>query len=208
MKFLLFSDLHCDVLAAERLVERAKGVDVVIGAGDFGMFRKETDLVIQILRDIDLPAVLVPGNHESADELREACRGWSQAHVLQGESWQFGNVDFFGIGGATPPTPFGEWSYDFTEEQAGEMLAACPVGAVLISHSPPKGAVDVSSEGKSLGSTAVRDAILHSQPAFVVCGHIHGSAGRTGMIGDSPVINAGPGGVEWKHERMKNEVGN
>ena len=55
-------------------------------------------------------------------------------------------------------TPFGPWSYDFTEEQAAELLAGCPRGCVLVSHSPPKGTVDVDSRGRSLGSVAVRDA--------------------------------------------------
>jgi Icc-related predicted phosphoesterase len=56
----------------------------------------------------------------------------------------------------------------------------------------------VSSTGKSLGSRAVRDAILRVRPLLVVCGHIHGSAGQSGLIGKTPVINAGPDGVDWE----------
>src|SRR5207247_10447169 len=65
--------------------------------------------------------------------------------------------EFFGIGGGIPVTPFGAWSYDFTEEQAQELLQNCPARCVLVSHSPPKGAVDRAG-GQSLGSVAVRDA--------------------------------------------------
>jgi Icc-related predicted phosphoesterase len=79
--------------------------------------------------------------------------------------------------------------------EAEGLLAGCPVGAVLVSHSPPKGAVDVSSSGRSLGSTAVRDATMRLKLKLVVCGHIHASAGQRGFIGATPVINAGPGGV-------------
>src|SRR5262249_40601814 len=100
--------------------------------------------------------------------------------------------------GGIPVTPFGSWSYDFSEEQAAELLADCPPSCVLISHSPPQGAVDVSSRGDHLGSVAVRDAIIRAQPLFVVCRHIHGSVGQQGTIGSSPVVNAGPEGVTWE----------
>ncbi len=100
-------------------------------------------------------------------------------------------------------TPFGDWSVDFTESQAEQLLAGCPRGAVLVSHSPPKGAVDVSSSGASLGSVAVRRAIEDKQPALVVCGHIHQSAGQAAMIGETPVVNAGPAGVVWELEESR-----
>jgi len=198
LRLLLFSDLHADAGAARRLLERAKSFDVVIGAGDFGNVRRQIDVCIDVLREIDRPAILVPGNNESLEELTEACRSWPSAHVLHGSAVNVGGVEFFGLGGGVPVTPFGSWSYDFTEEQAVEMLAACPNGCVLVSHSPPKGVLDESSAGTSLGSTAVRDAVLAKHPRLVVCGHIHASAGRHAMLGTSPVVNAGPRGIEWE----------
>jgi Icc-related predicted phosphoesterase len=92
-------------------------------------------------------------------------------------------------------TPFGAWSYDFTEEEAAAMLAACPTGCVLISHSPPYGAVDTPSGRDHMGSTAVRDTILRAQPKLVVCGHIHACGGRSEILGQSPVVNPGPSGI-------------
>jgi Icc-related predicted phosphoesterase len=47
---------------------------------------------------------------------------------------------------------------------------------------------------------AVREAALRLRAVLVVCGHIHGSAGTQALVGSSPVINAGPGGVEWTLE--------
>lgn len=197
MKLLLFSDLHCDAPAARRLVERSAAVDVVVGAGDFANLRRGLDRTLDVLRAIDKPAILVPGNSESDAELEAACGGWPEAHVLHGSGATVGGIDFWGLGGGVPVTPFGSWSVDFTEEQAEQLLAGCPRGAVLVSHSPPKGAVDVSSSGVSLGSVAVRRVIEDKQPALVVCGHIHQSAGQTGWIGETPVVNAGPAGVAW-----------
>src|SRR5687767_6623519 len=185
MKLLLFSDLHADTAAARHLVERAKGVDVVIGAGDFGNMRRDLRRCIDVLRIIQCPAVLVPGNSESVEELREACRTWSHAHVLHGSGVTISGVQFFGVGGSIPTTPFGAWSYDFTEAEAAGLLAGCPAGGVLVSHSPPHGAVDVSSRGQSLGSVAVRDTIIRQRPVLVVCGHIHACAGQQAVLGSS-----------------------
>jgi Icc-related predicted phosphoesterase len=196
MKLLLFSDLHCDVTGARRLVERARDADVVVGAGDFATCRRGLSSTLEVLRAIDRPAVLVPGNSESAEELAAACRSWPSARVLHGTGVEIDGVAFYGLGGGVPVTPFGSWSWDFTEEEAGALLSDCPPGAVLVSHSPPKGAVDVSSSGRSLGSTAVRRAIERTRPLLVVCGHIHESSGQRARIGETTVVNAGPLGVE------------
>ncbi len=198
MNLLLFSDLHTDVDAARALAERAGQADVLVGAGDFGNGRAGVHKCIDVLRTTDRPTILVAGNNESTEELIDACRDWPQAHVLHGSGVTVAGVAFFGIGGGIPVTPFGAWSYDFTEEQAADLLTSCPVGGVLVSHSPPKGAVDVSSGGKSLGSVAVRRAVERCRPKLVVCGHIHHSAGQLTTIGSSTVVNAGPLGMEWR----------
>jgi len=197
VKLLMFSDLHVDLAAAKRIVENAHHVDVVIGAGDFGNVRRDLQRCIEAMKAIDRPTVLVAGNNESTDELIAACRNWPSAHVLHGTSVTIDGVTFFGIGGGIPVTPFGSWSYDFTEAEARDLLASCPPKCVLVSHSPPHGAVDLSSRGQHLGSTSVREAVERLSPLLVVCGHIHGSAGQVSQIGETPVVNAGPEGMGW-----------
>lgn len=198
MKLLLFSDVHRNLRAISKLVELAEQVDIVIGAGDFGSVRRGLDETIQALQLIDKPTVVVPGNSESEPELAEACQIWSQAHVLHGSGTTVHGIDFWGVGGGIPVTPFGSWSYDFTEAQAKALLADCPSHGILVTHSPPKGVVDVSSTGRSLGSTAIREAIIAKQPRLVVCGHIHDSAGQQAKLGQTVVINAGPAGIIWE----------
>jgi Icc-related predicted phosphoesterase len=195
MKLLLFSDLHTDTAAAARLVELARGVDVVIGAGDFANMRHNVGACIPVLSKIKAPTLLVAGNNESHDELVAACKSWPQARVFHGTGATIDGVPFFGLGGGIPITPFGPWSWDFSEADAERILRDCPAHSVLVSHSPPKGFVDKASSGQSLGSTAVRDAIVRTQPRLVVCGHIHACAGQRAEIGKTTVINAGPRGV-------------
>lgn len=194
---LLFSDVHTDHAAAHALVEKAADVDVVVGAGDFCAMGRGLAATIDILRAIETPTVVVPGNAEPLEKLRAACAGWPAARVLHGSGSTVQGIPFFGIGGGIPVTPFGAWSWDFTEEEARTLLQDCPSDAVLVSHSPPQGVVDISSRGEHLGSQAVRETIEAKDLPLCVCGHIHGSWGKTQVLSDTPVHNAGPAGTVW-----------
>jgi len=196
-KLLLFSDLHADVDAARDIVRRAPDVDILVGAGDFGNGRRHVERCIDVLQSITKPTVLVAGNNESTEELRSACAKWTSAVVLHGSTVVIGGVTFYGLGGGVPLTPFGPWSYDFDEDQARALLERCPPSAVLISHSPPKGILDRSSSGQSLGSVAVREAVDRTHPRLVVCGHIHASGGKSEVMDGVAVVNAGPSGLIW-----------
>ncbi|MDA8743634.1 metallophosphoesterase [Rubripirellula amarantea] len=199
MKILCFSDLHRDREAAARLVQVAndpeQAIDMVIGAGDFANRRVGAADTLDLLAAIELPAILVPGNGESADELRQAAACWRSAEVLHGNGAQHLDVPIYGLGGGIPVTPFGDWSYDFDEETAETMLADCPPHGILVVHSPPIDTVDHDSAGKIRGSQAIRDCVLAKKPKLVVCGHIHSDWGKQVTLGESVIVNAGPAGV-------------
>lgn len=197
MRLLLFSDVHCRAAHCRALVAAAEDVDLVIGAGDLATVRTGLERTVAMLSRIQRPTVLVPGNNESHEELVQACRDWPLAEVLHGSGTELLGRQFYGVGGGIPITPFGSWSYDIDEAEAEQLLAACPNDAVLVTHSPPAGVVDVSSSGHSLGSRAIRRIILERKPALCVCGHIHGSGGQFDRLGETPVVNAGPEGVKW-----------
>jgi len=197
MKLLLFSDVHVNKAHCNNLLEKSKDVDVVIGAGDFGNIKSGLEKTIDWLSRISKPALLVPGNAESYQELKEACQIWGSAIVLHGSSAVISGVTFFGIGGGIPVTPFGPWSYDFTEAQAKGIMEKCTNNAVIISHSPPSGILDKSSLGKHLGSTTILEAIKKYDPPLLVCGHIHESSGKMQRHLNTDVINAGPLGMNY-----------
>jgi len=194
MRLLAFSDLHVDTGQAERLVAASDDADVVLGVGDFASVHSGLEDTIAVLRQMTKPAVLVPGNNETEEALRDACDGWVSAVVLHGESTTIDGVEFFGLGAGVPVTPW-DWSFDLTEEEAAAKLASCPEGCVLAVHSPPQGHVDVSGAGDHLGSVAVLDAIVEKKPRLALCGHIHESWGERSEIGPTEVVNLGPAGT-------------
>ncbi len=194
MKLLAFSDLHRDLGQAATLVEMSAEADVVIGAGDFASVHEGLEETIGVLAAIERPTVLVPGNNETEDALREAALSWPAATVLHGSGMTIDGIEFYGLGAGIPVTPW-EWSFDLDDEVAAEKLASCPEGAVLVLHSPPQGHCDSAGGGDHFGSEALLQAIEEKRPRLSVCGHIHESWGCQSQIGDTPVHNLGPAGT-------------
>ena len=195
VKLLLFGDVHCDENVCKHIADFSRQADVVIGVGDYATFRKGLDKTIASLAAIEAPTLLVFGNHESPEELSRACASWPSARILHGETATINGQTFFGIGGSTPVTPFGEWSVDVAEEVAETLLAKAPDNCVLISHSPPLNCLDLAGNNQHLGSRAIRDFIETRHPGLAVCGHIHETWNCRDTIGNVPVINPGPGGI-------------
>ncbi|MBF0257752.1 MAG: metallophosphoesterase family protein [Desulfamplus sp.] len=204
MRYLLFSDIHCDRASCKSIIRKAENADIAIGAGDYALFRKDLKMSIDLLSEIEIPTVLVPGNHETLSELTYACNGLDNFHVLHGNSVEINGVIFMGIGYAIPITPFVPWSVDLSEEDARKFLSK-PVlskpdrGFVFIAHSPPFGCLDRIHGNQNIGSKTIRAFIEKSNPSFVVCGHIHEMWNRKSHIKSIPVINCGPQGYEFKN---------
>ena len=193
VKLLAFSDLHRDRDQARLLADRAGEADVVVAAGDFASFHIGLRGVIDVLSEIAVPTVLVPGNNETDTALWRACGGWEGAHVLHGEAAEIDGVQFFGLGAGVPKTPL-PWSFDLSEEDAASKLERCPEGAILVVHSPPKGHVD-KAHGRRLGSEAILRAIERTRPRVTLCGHIHNEWGHESQVGPTRIMNLGPQGI-------------
>lgn len=194
MKLLAFSDLHRDLDQAAVLVEMSAEADVVIGAGDFASVHEGLEETIGALAAIETPTILVPGNNETVEALREAAASWSAATVLHGEGTSLEGAEFYGLGAGIPVTPWG-WSFDLDDEAAAEMLSPCPQEAILVLHSPPQGHCDANHSGDHFGSPALLSAIEAKRPRLAVCGHIHESWGCQSQVGKTPVRNLGPAGT-------------
>jgi Icc-related predicted phosphoesterase len=192
VKLLCFSDIHCSDHAIRQIVQRSAEVDVVIGAGDFCNMHQGLEETIDKLSAITCDAVFVAGNSETFESLEACCKPFEHLHPLHGNGLELHEHYFYGVGGGIPVTPFGSWSWDFNEDEGRQLLKNCPRNAILVTHSPPYGCLDITSRGQHVGSRSVRETIETLQPLLCVCGHIHESSGQATQLAKTTVINAGP----------------
>ena len=192
MRILAFSDLHRDVAAARAIVDAAEKVDVVVGAGDFATRGEGAADTLAALRDLACPFVLVHGNHDDPDALRELLDGWTAAHLLHGTGVAIAGTTFFGLGGEVPVRNDVPWNSGLSEEEAASLLDACPSGAVLVTHTPPLGHCDRQRDGAHEGSAAVLECVERTRPSHVLCGHIHHAWGTRSAVEPTLIANIGP----------------
>lgn len=192
MRILAFSDLHRNHRAAMRIVAAAGEADVVVGAGDFATHGVGVADTIDILKAIERPVILVPGNHESLEDLAAACRDWPHAHILHGGGRVIDGVPFFGVGYEAPRSSLDAWNMALSEEGAAHMLHDCGVGGVLVTHAPPYGVADVQRDGSHAGARAFRRLLEKRPQRLHLCGHIHHAWGMVGQVRSCLVQNLGP----------------
>jgi Icc-related predicted phosphoesterase len=192
MKLLIFSDIHGDIKALERLIETP--ADYYVAAGDLVNFGHGLDRCGEILARRAEQVYVLPGNHESAAQISALCRQFG-LHDFHEKRAQWGNYHVAGLGYSNP-TPFNTPG-EYTEAELAERLARFSGLAplVLICHCPPHGtALDRIRDGLHGGSTAVRDFLLREQPTHFFCGHIHEAGGVTIQIGKTQATNVGKRG--------------
>ncbi len=192
MKILAFSDLHRDASAMQSIMAESADADVIIGAGDFATCGLGTMDTLSILSTAIQPVVIVSGNHDDTKTLREICDQSKNIHLLHGDLVAINGVDFFGLGDEIPHVNDADWNQSLNEDEAANILNGCPVGGVLVTHSPPLGYCDHQANGAHEGSRAIRDAIIAKQPVLNLCGHIHEAWDTTAMINQTQVFNLGP----------------
>lgn len=192
MKILAFSDLHRDVDAAELILAAGHDADILVGAGDFATQSRGALETLEILDRSEKPVVLVHGNHDEPGEIAGFCQASKQLNYVHGLSISFGGHSFFGLGGEIPSRNTFPWNAAETEEQAATLLADCPQGAILVTHTPPYGLADLQKDGSHEGSSAILDCVKMTSPQLVLCGHIHNAWGMRAQHGTTLVQNLGP----------------
>jgi Icc-related predicted phosphoesterase len=182
-KLLIFSDIHNDWKTLERIL--SVEADYYISAGDQVTFGKGLDRAGQILSTRADRVWVLPGNHESAEQIATLCDQYA-LHNFHEQHFAVGQWTIAGLGYSSP-TPF-HTPGEYSETELAARLA--PFAAfrqlVLVCHAPPYGtALDRVRPGLHAGSTAVRDFIQQHQPAHFFCGHIHEAQGISIELGQT-----------------------
>ncbi len=191
-KQLIFSDIHGDKAALERLM--AIEADYYFAAGDLANFGRGLDTVGPIMQKHAQRMYVIPGNHESEADVTRFCRefGFQDFH---GKRMKIEGYNVAGLGYSNP-TPFdtpGEYSEQELAERLQRFNGLDPL--VLICHTPPKNtALDRAGQGQHFGSEAIREFIEREQPLYFFCGHIHEAAGQHALLGRTQAWNIGKRG--------------
>ena len=192
LRLLIFSDIHNDWKALERLL--ASDADYYIAAGDQVTWAKGIERCGEILKQRGDKVYVLPGNHESAEQVANMCARYG-LHNFHERHIQIGKWHVAGLGYSNP-TPFNTPG-EYTEPQLADRLQRFAEldPLVLICHAPPFGtALDQIRSQLHAGSTAVRDFIRQHQPAWFFCGHIHEAEGVQIDIGRTRATNVGKKG--------------
>jgi hypothetical protein len=192
MKMLLFSDLHGDRAALERLM--AVEADYYLSAGDLVSWASGFEKLGPVLAPKGDRVLVLPGNHESESNIERFCQTYSLC-PLHGKSLEIAGVHLAGLGYSNP-TPFntpGEYGETEIAARLEPFHVLKPL--VLVCHCPPLGtSLDEAMPGRHFGSSAVRSFIDRHQPVRFFCGHIHEAAGRETAIGATRGVNLGKQG--------------
>lgn len=194
MRLLGITDLHGSRTALERILASPGPADVILLGGDLTNFGSPDDAqkLVEQAEATGTTVLAVAGNCDSAEIDRRLIElGVS----LMGRGVIRQRVGLHGLS-AMPP-----WRgdmYQLTEKQLAEALKdgySQVRGAdhrVVLSHPPPRGrAIDRTSSGRHVGSTALRDFVEETQPELLICGHIHEARGLE-KFGGTTAVNCGP----------------
>jgi Icc-related predicted phosphoesterase len=181
----------------------AMEADYYFAAGDLVSWARGLPAAGEVLRGRAGRVFVLPGNHESECDIANLCEqfgltGFHGKHVVMH------GVTIAGLGYSTP-TPFdtpGEYSETEMATRLQPLAALSP--KVLICHAPPKNTtLDRAGEGRHFGSTAIREFIENTQPAYFFCGHIHEAEGAEQRLGETIAVNVGKRGYMLDLDKIK-----
>jgi len=192
LKLQIFSDIHNDWKTLERLL--AVEADYYISAGDQVSWTRGLDQCGAILQPFGDKVYVLPGNHESADQIATFCSKFG-LHNFHESHFQAGKWHVAGLGYSSP-TPFdtpGEYSEADIARRLRPFAALSPL--VLICHAPPLDTkLDRVRGGIHAGPKSVRQFIEQHQPEYFFCGHIHEAEGVSIEMGRTRAWNVGKKG--------------
>jgi Icc-related predicted phosphoesterase len=192
VRLLVFSDIHGDYGALERLMEQE--ADYYFAAGDLTSWGRGLERSGEILKRRAGQVYVLPGNHERAGQIAAFSKEFG-LHDFHERSFEAGGYHIAGLGYSNP-TPFNTPG-EYTEREMAEHLKpfAELKPLILVCHCPPLDTpLDRVRDGMHAGSRAVREFIEKRQPEYFFCGHIHEAAGAEAVLGKTRAVNAGKQG--------------
>jgi Icc-related predicted phosphoesterase len=212
-------DIHCRDGRRDEVRAAFTGIagqaDLVLLAGDLTAHGDpaEARILAEAVREVDVPVLVVLGNHDWHDGRQEEIAGllgeagitvlersWSVQDVRGVEVGVVGTKGFVGgfpgshlpdFGEPLLRRVYGEASIDVESIDAGlRAVAVCPLRIVLLHYSPSASTLAGEPEGiwAFLGTDRMAAPIAEHAPDLVLHGHAHAGTFQ-GSIGETPVYN-------------------
>ncbi len=188
MRILMATDIHGSRRALEAIPVAIEehGADLFLAVGDITHFGTPPSFARELIGRIRVPALGVPGNCDPPSVMRDLEELGVNLHMKK--TRVLGHT-IVGLGGSNP-TPFGT-PFEIEEDEIWRGLdAIMEPGAILASHPPPYGHLDIVPRGGHVGSRSVARIAEKYRPRAILCGHIHESPGIE--TGEVTMINPGP----------------
>ncbi len=188
MKVLAFIDLHSDMEALKIILKKARGVDLVVGAGDLSDWGKDIKQVLSAFKNLGKPFLVLHGNHEGERQMRRVCSALKFPTFFHKKVFEFNGYSFVGYGG-------GGFAYEDFEFEKFIKSAGLKKDSkiVLVTHAPPYHTrCDYLPHYGYVGCKSFNKMVKEFKPLLHICGHIHENASCKDSIGNTLVINPGP----------------
>jgi Icc-related predicted phosphoesterase len=195
MRIMAVSDLHGDLEAARRAIERF-APEGLLCCGDWGDELSEADLAAFPER---LPTLTTFGNHDAPLAVLARLRNRDGSAVLldQGEVRDWLSLRVAAIGGIWAKSHKKPWyvTDEDVAEAAARIAARGPVD-ILMTHGCPIGLADLTPSGRHGGQRCFLRANQAIRPRLHLCGHLHAAQQRTLRDGRQ-VLNVGTTAEGW-----------
>ncbi|MFH1638048.1 MAG: metallophosphoesterase [Candidatus Woesearchaeota archaeon] len=192
MDIYAFVDLHGIKKAFATIMKRAKDADIIVCAGDISDWGQGYEPFIRQLSLLNIPVLMIHGNHEGEDELRHVCSKYPNMMFIHKACYQLGKHLFFGYGGggfAAENEEFAKIAQRFSKDIQKDSTV------IMVTHGPPYGTkIDNIPNLGHRGCKSMRQFIEDKKPVLWVCGHLHETSGMMDVVGKTVVVNPGPEG--------------
>jgi len=194
MKIFAFTDTHGNKSLIEKLIKDIKkeSPHLLICCGDLSNFSKGFKTLINKFKKTNTTLLIIPGNHETPSQVREACQKTNFAIPLHKASYELNDYIFFG---------YGTGGFDIIDKSLEKLIPKFkktikkPKKVITITHAPPyKTKLDIINS-EHHGSKSIRKLIENLQPKIHLCGHLHENAGNFDKIKNTIVLNPGHGKI-------------
>lgn len=200
MKILIFTDVHGNISALEKIehLARKEKPDLMICAGDISIFGQQLDHILKRIDKLGIKTLMIHGNHEDAGELRVLCGYTKNIEFFHKKARIINNILFIGYGGGgfsitdnVLAKSTKEWKSRFSDKKLRQQKVKA---RVFFSHAVPYNTKLDRIMQEPCGNRDVRNFILSFKPDYAITGHLHEHAGEKDKLGKTILMNPGPYG--------------